>query len=152
MGCTQTKLARPKDEILNYPFQGSKPTIWSQRSTSLPEETCLDNKIKLKLGQFRSYSSFTVLQIPALFKPKSLIHLITKIQARHNSFGSGNKQELRQRGGWPTCSFDSEPHLIVAGIIARINCITPQILVHTNESITLDAQVLIAPWKVIWEG
>lgn len=138
--------------MLNYPFHGSEPTIWSQRSTSLPNETFLDNKIKLKLGQFSSYSSFTVLHIPALFKCKSSIHLITKIQARHNSFGSGNKQEHHQRGDWPTCSFDSEPHLTVAGIVARINCTPPQILVHTNEPVTLDAQVLIALQKVIWEG
>lgn len=85
MGCTQTNLSGPKDDILNHPFQGSKPTVWSRRSTSIPDETCLDNRIKLKVEPSRSYSNFTVLQIPALLQPKNLVHLITNIQARHNT-------------------------------------------------------------------
>lgn len=48
--------------------------------------------------------------------------------------------------------FDSEPHLIVVGIKGRINCSAPQILVHENESITLESQALRALKKVIWEA
>lgn len=120
-----------------------------RRSTSFAAEACLDKKVKLKLGRFRSYPSFTFLQIPALFRPKNLIYLITKIQAI--TFGSGNRQGCPKKGGWPTCEFDSEPHLIVVGITARINCVALQILMHTNEFIPLDSQALTAPQNVIWE-
>lgn len=139
MGCTQTNLSRPKDDILNHPFQGSKPTVWSRRSTSIPDETCLDNRIKLKVEPSRSYSNFTVLQIPALLQPKNLVHLITNIQARHSTLGSGYRQECPQRGGWPICSFDSEPPRIAAGVINRINNLTSITLAQTNKSVPQDA-------------
>lgn len=134
----------------NHPFQGSEPTVWSQKVYLFPSWSLFRQKDKLKQGQFRSYSSSTFLQIPALFRPKNLIYLITKVQARHNTW-IWKQQGCPQRGGWPTCVFDSEPHLIVVGITARINCVAPQILLHTNESITLDSQSLTAPQKVIWE-
>lgn len=151
MGCTQTNLFRPKDEILNHLFQGSKSTVWSWRPTSIPDETCLDNRIKLKVEQSRSYSTFTFLQIAALLKPKNLVHLITNIQARHNTFGSGYGQECPQRGGWPICSFDSELPRIAAGVRNKINHLTPITLAQSNKYVPLDAWLLTAPQKVMWE-
>lgn len=36
MACTRRNPARPKDEMANHPFQGSEPTIWSQKVYIFP--------------------------------------------------------------------------------------------------------------------